>query len=94
MFWREAPSLDYLLGAGGIGIGLPTILSVGYFLYKFDEIESRRISFLQHLDRNMQQQHLHDHSIEKAVIDDLVISMIKEKLSETADAPKPKEDAR
>jgi hypothetical protein len=42
----------------------------------------------------MEQHRLRDHSIEKTVIDELVIGMVKEKLSETADAPKPKEDAK
>jgi hypothetical protein len=82
------------LGAGGIGIGLPTIISVAYFLYKSDEVEDRQISFLNHVESNLREGRLHDAHLDKGILSEIVIDMVKERLSETVNPPKPKEDAK
>jgi len=91
---RPASPLEILLKIGGIGISLPTIAGIIYFLYKSDQIEERGSLFLSHLEEELSRRLPNDPIIKTEALQEIVMELLKNKILEKAETPKSTESEK
>ncbi|MEX6688814.1 hypothetical protein QTN47_15005 [Danxiaibacter flavus] len=81
---------------GGLGISITTIVSVFYYLHKYDEIETRKSDFLTHISdvidnqedaENHEDKALYLSEIKPEILQDIIIDILKNKITETTSSP-------